>query len=190
MTHINEQREKSSLGFWLYIMTDLMLFASFFATFMILRHNTNGGPGSNDIFDITLVLTETAILLVSTYLCALAYLSLRHKKYINFWQYFTGTLLAGSVFLGLEISEFAALVRDGHSWQVSAFLSSFFALVGLHGAHILVGLIWGIVLAVAIKQRGVNEHIIRKFSLFAMFWHFLDIIWIFIFTIVYVLGVI
>lgn len=190
MSDFKEQNDKTYLGFWLYIMTDLMLFAAFFACFMILRHNTNGGPAGLDIFDLTFVLTETVILLSSTYLCALAYLALKHNKTSQFWQYLIGTIVLGVAFLALEVSEFAKLLNDGDSWQVSAFLSSFFALVGLHGLHILVGLIWGITLAFAIKKQGVTKHLLRKFGLFAMFWHFLDIVWIFIFTIVYVLGVI
>lgn len=185
-----EKADKAQLGFWLYLMTDGMLFASLFATYMILRHNVNGGPGTNELFSLTFVLAETIILLTSSYTVGLANVALRYRQWREFIIYFVLTIVLGLAFLGLELGEFAELVREGHTWQSSAFLSAFFTLVGTHGLHILIGIIWAIVLAWSFYRQGVNRDLTRKFGLFTLFWHFLDIVWIFIFTIVYVLGVI
>lgn len=182
------ENSSTTLGFWLYLMTDMMLFATLFATFMVLRRNTAGGPGGPDVFDMKLVLVETVVLLASSLFCGLAWLAYRHKKRVDFVAYFAATLLAGLLFLGIELSEFATLVADGHSWQTSAFFSGYFTLVGTHGLHIAVGLLWGTVLAFTIAKRGMTPALLRKFGLFSIFWHFLDLVWIFIFTIVYVIG--
>lgn len=178
----------TTLGFWLYLMTDLMLFAALFASFMVLRNGTAGSASARELFDMNLVLTETMVLLASSLFCGLAWLAYRHGKRVDFVMYIVATLVAGAVFLGIELTEFATLVGDGHSWQRSAFLSSYFALVGTHGLHIAVGLVWGIVLGVSVLRRGMNASMLRRFGLFSLFWHFLDIVWIFIFTIVYVIG--
>ncbi len=176
------------LGFWLYLMTDLMLFSTLFATFMVLRHGTAGGPSAVDIFDLRIVLIETVTLLLSSLLCGLAWLAFRYKKRSDFALYFATTLLAGMAFLGIELMEFGKVLGDGHSWQTSAFLTSYFALVGTHGLHILIGLIWGGILAFAVYRRGMTPSLLRKFGLFSLYWHFLDIVWIFIFTVVYIIG--
>lgn len=188
---IRQKAAKSQLGFWIYLLTDGILFASLFATYMILRHNVNGGVGSHDIFDLYFVLIETLILLTSSYTIGLANVALKGGRKNEFLVYFSCTIALGLLFLGMEVNEFISLAADGHTWATSAFLSSFFTLVGTHGAHITVGLLWGSVLALAFWKRGFSDpHLRRKFSLFAVFWHFLDVIWIFIFTIVYVMGVI
>lgn len=187
-----EQQEKDSkarLGFWLYLMTDMMLFASLFATYMILRNSTNGGVGSGDIFSLGFVLVETIILLTSSYTCGLAFLAIKNGRKQEFIGYLGATILLGLAFLGMELHEFGQLVAEGHSWQASAFLTGFFTLVGTHGLHITVGLLWASVLIWAFHRQGTNPDLVRKFGLFAIFWHFLDVVWIFIFTIVYVLGV-
>lgn len=187
MKHTHDD-STTTLGFWLYLMTDLMLFAALFASFMVLRHGTAGGPSAPQLFDMNLVLTETVVLLASSLFCGLAWLAYRHGKRTDFMMYFVATLIAGAVFLGVELTEFTKLVSDGHSWQTSAFLSSYFTLVGTHGLHIAIGLVWGMVLGVTMLRRGMNAAMLRKFGLFSVFWHFLDIVWIFIFTIVYVIG--
>lgn len=188
---MSEQEHKQSsarLGFWLYLMTDIMLFASLFATFMVLRHSTNGSVGGKDIFELPFVLLETAILLTSSVASGIAYAALKAGKMSHFRAFLSVTLLLGVWFIGLELSEFSKLVNEGYSWQTSAFLSSFFVLVGTHGLHIIVGLLWGSVLAWTIARRKATPALIHKFGLFSLFWHFLDIVWIFIFTIVYVFG--
>lgn len=183
------QEQKARFGFWLYILSDLMIFAALFATFMILRHNLAGGPSGQDLFDPPFVLLQTIVLLTSSFTVAMATAAARHSQWRDMKLYMVATGALGAVFLGLEIYEFVKLVGEGHSWQVSAFLSSYFALVGTHGAHILVGLIWLSVLYVLIARRGMNDDRQRKLGLFSLFWHFLDIVWIFIFTIVYMFGI-
>lgn len=171
-------------------MTDCILFASLFATFMVLRHNTYGGPAGYDLFDLNFVLVETLILLTSSFTCGLMMLALRKNHKTGVLTWLGVTFLLGLAFLGMELYEFNHLLSEGHSWRTSAFLSAFFTLVGTHGAHILAGLIWIVVLFVRISRRGLSVHENRKLGLFSLFWHFLDIIWIFIFTFVYLLGAI
>lgn len=180
--------EKSTLGFWIYLMTDCLLFGSLFATYVVLRGNTNGGPSGVDIFQLPFVLVETIILLTSSLTCGLALLSARYNKPRLVAGMLVVTIALGLSFLTLELTEFSHLASEGHSWQLSAFLSAFFTLVGTHGAHITVGLIWLTVLLVRLFMGGVTTPLVRRLTLAAMFWHFLDVIWIFIFTIVYLMG--
>lgn len=183
------KRERSQLGFWLYLMTDLMLFTSLFATFMVLRHGVNGGPDGSELFSMSFVLVETLILLTSSYTVGLANLALHRNRFKEFVTYLCATIALGIAFLAMELHEFGNLISEGYSWTHSAFLSSFFTLVGTHGIHIAIGLLWAGVLILAFYRQGRHEDMLRKFSLFAVFWHFLDVVWIFIFTIVYVMGV-
>lgn len=185
---LNEKNQLRELGFWTYLMTDIMLFASLFATFMILRGATNGGPGGHELLDINYGLTETFVLLASSLTCGLTLISVRFTKRIQALIFLTVTIVLGGYFLGLEIHEFAQLIADGHGPSTSAFLSSFFTLVGTHGFHILVGLIWAITLVVLLIKRGISSNLLRRFGLFALFWHFLELVWIFIFTVVYIIG--
>ncbi len=189
MNEIAEGNSTSLLGFWVYLMTDFVLFASLFATFIVLRGNTFGGPDGQQIFSLSFVLTETIILLTSSFTCGLGVLSARagQKQQVLFW--FGVTFLLGAVFLGLELSEFHHLVAEGDSWRRSGFLSAFFTLVGTHGLHITVGLLWMGVMFYQTIRRGLTTSVVRKLTMLSMFWHFLDIIWIFIFTIVYLMGI-
>lgn len=187
--HMAERDDTTKLGFWIYILTDVMLFGALFATYMILRHNTAGGPNTVDIVQPPYVLMQTILLLASTFTVALATLAARHGKTQMLKAQLALTMALGLGFLLMEINEFVTLVSDGHAWQVSAFLSAFFALVGTHGAHILMGLIWLGTLMWLINRRGLTPHVERKLGLFALFWHFLDIVWIFIFAVVYMFGV-
>lgn len=189
MSEIGERYDTAKLGFWLYLMTDIMLFSTLFATYMILQHGTNGTVGSGDIFDLNFVLVETGVLLFSSVICGMAQVALTHKRLSHFWVLLATTLLLGVAFLSMELTEFTHLAMEGHSWQASAFLTAFFTLVGTHGLHILVGLLWGGALVWAISMRGATDSLRHKFGMFSLFWHFLDIVWIFIFTIVYVFGV-
>lgn len=182
--------EKTLFGFWVYIMTDCVLFASLFATFAVLRFSTFGGPGASELFDLQFVFTETILLLISSFTCGLAILAARSNDKQKTLTWLAVTFLLGLAFVGMELIEFSELVRDGHSWQASAFLSAFFTLVGTHGLHIIVGLLWIITLVGLVIKRGLGRHTVRKLMLFSLFWHFLDIVWIFIFTIVYLLGVV
>lgn len=184
-----ERADRHSLGFWIYLMTDCLLFGSLFATFVVLRGGTNGGPSGAEIFQLPFVLVETLILLTSSLACGLALLGARYKRPALLGTMLALTIGLGVAFLAMELTEFHQLVSDGNSWQHSAFLSAFFTLVGTHGAHITVGLIWLIVMAVRLARGGMTPASIRRLTLAAMFWHFLDVIWIFIFTIVYLMGV-
>ena len=170
-------------------MTDAMLFACLFATYMILRHGTNGGVDGTAIFSMPYVLIESILLLTSSYTCGLANLALHYGKRQQFMMYLGATLLLGAAFLAMEIHEFGGLITDGNGPSRSAFLTGFFSLVGTHGLHIFIGLLWASVLIWALYRQGRHEDLLRKFSLFSTYWHFLDIVWIFIFTIVYVMGV-
>ncbi len=180
---------RTSIGFWLYLMTDCILFASLFATFVVLRHATAAGPSGADIFELPLVLIETVILLVSSFTCGLALLGMKAGNVRQVIWALAATCVLGVAFLFIELSEFAKLVSEGHSWQQSAFLSAFFTLVGTHGLHILVGLIWLVTLVAVIVRRGMTAKTVRQLTLFGLFWHFLDLVWIFIFTVVYLMGV-
>jgi cytochrome o ubiquinol oxidase subunit 3 len=185
-----EGNAKTILGFWVYLMTDCVLFASLFATYAVLRNNTFGGPPGSQLFSLPYILAETLILLTSSYSCGLATLAIHRRKpnQVMFW--FCLTFLLGATFLGLELHEFIRLVHEGNSWRRSGFLSSYFTLVGTHGLHITVGLIWMGVMLTKLRRRGLTPSNARKLTLLSMFWHFLDIIWIFIFSIVYLRGAI
>jgi cytochrome o ubiquinol oxidase subunit III len=179
---------KTVFGFWVYLMTDCVLFASLFATFVVLRNNTYGGPGGEDIFSLSFVLTETLILLTSSFTCGLAILAARQGRKDWVLKLFGLTFLLGIAFLGLELHEFSHLYHEGNSWRRSGFLSAFFTLVSTHGAHISVGLLWMGVMLYRVKQIGLSATNIKRLTMLSLFWHFLDIIWIFIFTVVYLLG--
>lgn len=180
---------KTIFGFWVYLMTDCLLFASLFASFAVLRNNTYGGPGGAELFSLPFVLTETMLLLTSSFTCGLAMLAIHHRHKSQALILLAATFLLGFAFLALEISEFKHLIHGGNSWERSGFLSAFFTLVGTHGLHISVGLLWGISMFVQLIQRGFTNGVVRRLTLFSLFWHFLDIIWIFIFSIVYLIGV-
>lgn len=191
-TAIQEQEQntdKVTFGFWVYLMTDCVLFASLFATYAVLHTNTYGGPTSGQLFDLNFVLEETIILLTSSFTAGLAILAARkgNTKQVLLWL--VVTLLLGLSFLGLELSEFGRLIHEGNSWHRSAFLTSFFTLVGTHGTHIAIGSLWMLVLMVQIIRRGITHVTMRRLLCFSLFWHFLDIVWIFIFSIVYLMGV-
>lgn len=183
-----DTNSKTLFGFWIYIMTDCILFASLFATYAVLHNNTFGGPPGARLFSLPYILTETIILLTSSFTCGLAILSVRNnnKNKVVFW--FGVTFLLGIAFLAMELTDFRHLALIGDSWQRSGFLSSFFALVGTHGLHITVGLLWMIVMLTKVWTNGLTKGNIRRLTLLSIFWHFLDIIWIFIFTIVYLMG--
>jgi len=181
--------DKTQFGFWVYLMTDLLMFAVLFATYSVLHGNVYNGPGSKELFNLPFALTETMILLTSSFTSGLGLLAAhdKSKKQVLFW--FGITFLLGLSFLGLELSEFGKLFAEGNGFQRSAFLSSFFTLVGTHGLHITCGLLWMFICMVYVSFKGLNKNIIRKLTLLSLFWHFLDIVWIFIFTIVYLMGV-
>ncbi|HEX7483562.1 MAG TPA: cytochrome o ubiquinol oxidase subunit III [Candidatus Saccharimonadales bacterium] len=180
--------DKTNFGFWIYLMTDCILFGSLFATYIVLHNNTFGGPGGSELFDMPAILVETLILLTSSFTCGLAMLAIRRKKRTQALFWFGFTFALGAAFLVMELSEFNTLIAEGNSWQRSGFLSAFFTLVGTHGLHITIGLLWMLVMGWQLLRQGFSDSVVRRFSLLSMFWHFLDIIWIFIFTFVYLSG--
>lgn len=186
----NQRDDKALFGFWVYLMTDCVLFASLFATFSVLRNNTYGGPSGAELFSLKFVLAETLILLTSSFSCGLAILAARDRKKADTLFWFGLTFLLGLTFLILEMTEFRHLSLEGNSWRRSSFLSAFFTLVGTHGLHIASGLLWMSVMFFKTLKRGLGRNTIRRLTMLSMFWHFLDIIWIFIFTIVYLFGAI
>lgn len=186
----NHHSDKALFGFWIYLMTDLIMFAALFACYAVLHGNTFGGPSGSEIFSMPLVLSETLILLTSSFTCGLAILAGRKGNKTQTIAWFVMTFLLGISFLSLELNEFAHLIADGNSWQRSAFLSSFFTLVGTHGLHISVGLFWMGICIIQLIRKGISDRLLQKLTLLSLFWHFLDIVWIFIFTIVYLLGIV
>jgi cytochrome o ubiquinol oxidase subunit 3 len=179
---------KTIYGFWVYLMTDCILFASLFATFAVLRANTFGGPAGNELFSLQFVLIETLVLLTSSYTAGLAMLAARRRDRRQVLMLFGVTFLLGLFFLTMELTEFHKLYMEGNSWRRSGFLSGFFTLVGTHGLHITSGLIWMAVMMTRVARSGLTALNVKRLTMLSLFWHFLDIIWIFIFTVVYLFG--
>jgi cytochrome o ubiquinol oxidase subunit 3 len=183
-----EADSKATFGFWVYLMTDCVLFATLFATFAVLRNSTYGGPAGSDLFSMPFVLMETLALLTSSFTCGLGLLAARREDKRQVFLLFGLTFLLGLFFLTMEVTEFHHLVQEGNSWRRSGFLSAFFTLVATHGLHITAGLLWMAVLMARTARADLGRVRIRQLTMFSLFWHFLDIIWIFIFTIVYLMG--
>ena len=175
-------------GFWLFVLSDMVLFSALFATYATLVHATDGGPTTNELFHRGLVAVETVALLLSSFVCGLAMITAKRGNMLwtQVWLVATGAL--GLVFLGIELYEFATMIGEGAGPQRSAFLSAFFTLVGCHGMHVTAGLLWLGTMMAQISAKGFQQHILRRLLCFSIFWHALDIIWVAIFTIVYLIG--
>ncbi|KAF1700154.1 cytochrome o ubiquinol oxidase subunit III [Pseudoxanthomonas suwonensis] len=177
------------LGFWLYLMSDLLIFACLFAVYGVLGRSYAAGPTGADLFDLPLVAVNTAMLLLSSITYGFAMLSMQRRSTAGVLGWLAVTGLFGLAFLGLELYEFAHLVHAGAGPQRSAFLSSFFALVGTHGLHVAFGIVWLVVLMVQVRRFGLHEANRRRLMCLSLFWHFLDVVWIGVFTFVYLMGV-
>ena len=177
------------LGFWIYLLSDLMIFGSLFATFGAFAQSYAAGPSGRDLFDLTLIAVNTAVLLLSsiTYGFAMIAMLRRNARATIGWLAVTGLL--GLAFLGIELYEFQHLIHLGAGPQRSAYLSAFFALVGTHGLHVLFGVVWLVVLCVQVGRWGLNRTTTRRIACLSLFWHFLDVVWIGVFTFVYLMGV-
>lgn len=177
------------LGFWIYLMSDCLIFAVLFATHAVLGRNYAAGPSPTDLFDLRLILVSTFMLLFSsiTYGFAMLQMDKGNKNLTLLWL--AVTFLFGAGFLGIEFYEFSHLIHEGATPQRSAFLSSFFTLVGTHGLHVTCGMVWMIVLFVQVWQRGLIQENQRRLLCLSMFWHFLDVVWIGVFSFVYLMGV-
>ncbi len=180
--------DRTMFGFWIYLMTDLLMFAVLFAVYAVLRNNTVDGPTGRDLFNPQLALFETIILLTSSFTVGMGMIAARRGDKENTLYWLAITLLLGAGFLAVELYEFYEFIHEGHTLTTSAFLSSFFVLVGTHGLHITSAIIWGIIMFVFVIKRGLTTSNVRKLSLLSLFWHFLDIVWIFIFTFVYLMA--
>jgi len=182
--------DKTYFGFWLYILSDCLLFSALFATYAVLRTATAGGPGPEELLDLPFVFVQTLVLLTSNLFMGLALATKNKRKVL---AALAAALLFGLIFLGLEAREFTTLIAEGHGPSTSAFLSSFFGLVGMHGLHVAVGSLWMVVVMAHVWTRPSTElreggSVYTKLRLLGLFWHFLDIVWIFIFSIVYLLS--
>jgi cytochrome o ubiquinol oxidase subunit 3 len=186
--HEAEATKKVVFGFWIYIMSDCILFATIFATFAVLHNSTFGGPGPKELFSMPYVLVETFLLLTSSFTYGLVMLATykKAKHQVLFWLVIT--FLLGLSFIAMEVNEFHHLILEGNGPDRSAFLSSFFTLVGTHGLHVTCGLIWMVLLMFQVAKHGIGAMSTRKLMCLSLFWHFLDIVWIFVFSVVYLMG--
>src|SRR3990167_3216231 len=184
---ITEVVSSKILGFWLYLMSDCVVFATLFVAFAVLSPHTAGGAKGSEIFNLRYVLIQTFCLLSSTFTCGLSMIARNKGNHqVIFWL--SITVLLGGVFLGLEMTEFSILIMEGSGPGRSAFLSAFFSLVGTHGLHVTVGLLWMMIMIYQIFKKGLTQNTQLRLFLLSLFWHFLDIIWIFVFSIVYLMG--
>lgn len=189
--HMNEMDSTDVFGFWLYILTDCILFASLFATFLVLNYQgMSGGPLLKNFINLKDVLVETFFLLVSNFTFCLAVLAMYQNKVtkVQFWLALTFLLGAGFVFL--EVKEFIHLAEEGFRWDISGQASSFFTLVGTHGFHVSCGLLWILVMIIQLPFIKITRDTKRRMTVLGLFWNFLDIVWIFLFTVVYLMGAI
>ncbi|MEV5026363.1 cytochrome o ubiquinol oxidase subunit III [Paenibacillus sp. LPE1-1-1.1] len=190
--HHDEHHDQESMkmfGFWLFLITDVILFGTLFATFVVLRLNTDGGPTGAELLEMNGIIISTFILLTSSFTSGIAVLEMNkgNKRGLIFWLAITALL--GAAFIFLEVTEFMHLVHEGANIGTSAYWSAFYVLVGTHGLHVSVGLVWMIALMLQLGRRGITPVTKRKVGIISLYWHFLDVVWIFVFTIVYLMGV-
>ena len=176
-------------GFWIFLLSDIVMFSALFAVFAVLRRATAGGPTGAELFNQVSVALETGCLLLSSYTCGLMSLAVNSRRSGATYLAALVTFALGAAFLGLEIREFAGMVARGATPERSAFLSAFFTLVGCHGLHVTIGLLWLVVMMAQVAVRGFRPIVQRRLLCFSLFWHTLDIIWVGIFTVVYLIGV-
>ena len=188
--HDHPPGQSTMLGFWLYLMSDCLIFAMLFATFGVLGTSYAAGPGPKDLFDLKLVALNTAMLLFSSITYGFAMLEMQKGKVGSTQMWLAITGLFGLAFLSIELYEFHHMIHEGAGWWRSAFLSSFFTLVGTPGLHVTFGIIWLVVLMVQVAKFGLIEANQRRLMCLSMFWHFLDVVWIGVFTFVYLMGVV
>jgi cytochrome o ubiquinol oxidase subunit III len=175
-------------GFWIFLLSDIIMFSALFATYAVLSGQTAGGPSGRELFQLRHVGVETLCLLFSSYTCGLAVLAIERRRMREFYAGCALTFVLGASFLGLEISEFAGMVASGAGPSRSAFLSSFFSLVGLHGIHVSAGLSWLTFMVAQTAAKGPRDFVRRRLLCFSLFWHALDIIWVALLTLVYLMG--
>lgn len=185
LSHSESSNDRTVFGFWIYLMTDLLMFAVLIAVYSVLGNNTAGGPQARELFDLPQVFAATVLLLTSSYTCGLGTLAARGRRMQAFVGWLGATFVLGTLFLAMEIAEFRTLLQESHAPQSSAALSAFYTLIGAHGLHVAVGLVWIMAVLGHLPRRGLSESMVRKMTLFSMYWHVLDIVWVCIFSIVY-----
>src|ERR1700722_5392197 len=186
---VDEKRVVVGYGFWIFLLSDIVMFSAFFAAYAVLAHATAGGPGGMQLFNQRSVAIETVCLLVSSYTCGLMSLAIDRSQYGRTYLTALITFVLGALFLTLELREFAGMIAMGAGPQRSAFLSAFFTLVGCHGLHVTAGLVWLVVMMAQVAIRGFSATVERRLLCFSLFWHALDIVWVWLFTVVYLMGV-
>jgi cytochrome o ubiquinol oxidase subunit 3 len=182
------KRLAAGYGFWIFLLSDIVMFACFFASYAVLVHATAGGPDGRQLFNLDRVAIETACLLASSFTCGLAFIACDKKAATLFYVAMAATLALGATFLSLEAAEFLSMVARNAGPTRSAFLSAFFALVGCHGIHVSIGLLWLMTMMAQVYAKGFRNDISRRILCFTLFWHALDIIWVALFTVVYLIG--
>ena len=187
---VHAEGHSTPLGFWIYLMSDCLIFSTLFATFGVLGHRYGGGPGPKELFELPLIAVNTAMLLLSSITYGFAMLAMHGRDQQGVMKWLGVTALFGLGFLVIELYEFTHLISEGHGPWGSAFLSAFFTLVGTHGLHVTVGLIWMATLVMQVRRFGLTTANRRRLESLSLFWHFLDVIWIGVFTFVYLMGMI
>ena len=175
-------------GFWIFLLSDIVMFSALFAAYAVLAHATAGGPGGGQLFNQRTVVIETCCLLASSYTCGMMSLAVSQRRYAVTYLAALITFVLGATFLALELREFAGMIAVGAGPQRSAFLSAFFTLVGCHGLHVAAGLVWLMVMMAQVAIMGLCETVERRLLCFSLFWHALDIVWVWLFTVVYLMG--
>ena len=182
------KRIVTGYGFWIFLLSDMVMFSCFFAAYAVLRGQTAGGPGGAELFNLRNVAIETVCLLLSSFACGMASIAMEERSHLWFQVAMAVTCILGLAFLTIEFREFADLVARGAGPSRSAFLSAFFTLVGCHGLHVSAGTLWLLTMMAQVFAKGFRADIQRRFLCFALFWHALDIIWVAVFSVVYLLG--
>ena len=177
-----------AFGFWIFLLSDIVMFSALFAAYAVLSGNTAGGPSGRELFNLRSLFIETMCLLFSSYTCGLAMLTAERRRVAAFLMFSALTFGLGAAFLFIEVSEFAGMVGRGAGPSRSAFLSSFFGLVGTHGAHVAAGLLWLVYVVAQVLAKGLRPAVLRRLVCFSLFWHALDIVWIGVMTLVYLMG--
>ncbi|WP_409346379.1 cytochrome o ubiquinol oxidase subunit III [Paenibacillus sp. MBLB4367] len=185
----HDQESMKTFGFWIFLITDVILFGTLFATYIVLRGNTNGGPTPEELFQMPGIIAETFILLTSSFTSGIAVLAMHRGNKQQLIGWLAITALLGAAFITLEVTEFVHMVNEGATISTSAFLSAFFVLVGTHGLHVSLGLIWMVGLMIQLRKHGITAVTKRKVENVSLYWHFLDVVWIFVLTVVYLMGV-
>ena len=188
LEYSTEENNLKILGFWIFIGAEIMLFATLFTAYFTLENRIGNGPSGAEIFEITPVLIETILLLTSSFTIGLGIHAMRLNKKKATMAFFIVTLILGTAFLGVEIYEFTHYVHVGAGLQTSAFTAALLTTLGTHGLHVTLGLFWGLFILIQIKKRGLTPETANKSFIFSLYWHFLDIIWIFIFSFIYLKG--